>query len=570
MSRIRKRWTGDWIRDAVEMSASRRLRNFICEESQDAIRMFTPELREQNASGDWYGEHAGKWLRAASSRLKNVDDEALRNQLRFVANALIECQEANGYCGAYALDATCRMTHSSGANQRTWDVWVHAYCILGLISAYEVEPNEAYLQACTKIGDLICDTFDSDIARVLQYGNHQGLSALVIIQPLVQISKATGNSKYADFAWHLLHVAETHGLHFLSGEKNNLDVSQIGTGKIYQILWCLCGMSELADWKQDEDLCQVIRYWYHNVCEFHLNPLGGPWGGIGTHKEVFNAQGFFDPAGMVETCSTATWLELSLLLFHKTKDCFFLDNWETALMNALLGALDYNGEDWCYFTFPNGRRNYTYFWACCKSSGLMALQESANGVGDIDGETVSWYGFYSAEMTTLNSERFSISWSEELQRLDLYRSRSDKSVRVRIPSWATLIDLDASCQIENGWLIWPGGIDSQQSLHVNIELKVIPYTHTVDHHGQEIVREDYACVKVGPFVYCLGLIDGLRKHESLPLPRLDPKLAFEPKPDREIHLKLPGRLPLLMVPYSSPKVSQNATWRTTWLEVAWQ
>ena len=50
---------------------------------------------------------------------------------------------------------------------------------------------------------------------------------------------------------------------------------------------------------------------------------------------------------------------------------------ERSAYNDLLGAQAANGEDWCYYSFPNGKRVHTTYWRCCKSSGAMALEELA-------------------------------------------------------------------------------------------------------------------------------------------------------------------------------------------------
>ena len=41
----------------------------------------------------------------------------------------------------------------------------------------------------------------------------------------------------------------------------------------------------------------------------------------------------------------------------------------------LLGAQAPGGDNWCYYSFPNGKRVHTTYWRCCKSSGPWALEE---------------------------------------------------------------------------------------------------------------------------------------------------------------------------------------------------
>ena len=59
-----------------------------------------------------------------------------------------------------------------------------------------------------------------------------------------------------------------------------------------------------------------------------------------------------------------------------------------------------NGEDWCYYIYPNGKRVYTTYWRCCKSSGAMALEELAPAAYSVDADriAVNLYGPGTAEL----------------------------------------------------------------------------------------------------------------------------------------------------------------------------
>lgn len=57
---------GGLLGDALAANLQGRLSHFIVDEHSPAIALFAPERRALNDEGDWYGEHAGKWLVAAS------------------------------------------------------------------------------------------------------------------------------------------------------------------------------------------------------------------------------------------------------------------------------------------------------------------------------------------------------------------------------------------------------------------------------------------------------------------------------------------------------------------------
>ncbi len=66
-----------------------------------------------------------------------------------VASNLIAAQLPDGYLGTYTDDQ--RWT--------SWDVWVHKYDLIGLISYYQATGNKPALEASRKIGELLVRTF---------------------------------------------------------------------------------------------------------------------------------------------------------------------------------------------------------------------------------------------------------------------------------------------------------------------------------------------------------------------------------------------------------------------------
>ena len=69
------------------------------------------------------------------------------------------------------------------------------------------------------------------------------------------------------------------------------------------------------------------------------------------------------------------WIQLNRELLGILGDAAFAQEIERSAYNDLLGAQAPDGEDWCYYSFPNGQRVHTTYWRCCKSSGAMAMEE---------------------------------------------------------------------------------------------------------------------------------------------------------------------------------------------------
>lgn len=536
-------WGFGPVGDAVQSSLEGRLKQFIRDEESETVTLFSPEAKAVSDNGDWYGEHLGKWLIAAHHAWKRTGDKELEEAIHRVVGYILAQQEPDGYLGTYRSDAACRFTSPDSEEVRTWDLWTHAWTILGLLRVDQTK-------AAARIGDLILSTFASRTASPLDLGNHAGLSSSVVIHPLAELALATGESCYAEFALSIVDELERR-LGFLSRG----DVAEIGTGKAYQILWNLVGLVALHRATGEERLLDAAKRHWTNVSDHHLNPLGGPWGGIAGHKEVFNAKGFFSPYGMVETCSAATWMTLSRELFRATGDVRYVEAFERTLINTLLGALDENGRDWIYFTFPNGRRNNTYHWACCKSSGAMALEECSDMVATATDDAI-WLHLLLPCRVEIDGCRIEVETNDYEVTVSYH---GDRPLKVRIPDWSKA---GASTY---------SSLDPDDSLTLDLAppLRVVPYTHTVDHHGQEVVRTDYAYVARGPYVYATGPIDGYKKEETLRLPRLTPESPFRAS-GASIDLHLPGRPPIVFEPYYRAGGRHEGAWRTTWLQIAWQ
>ncbi|HRK22863.1 MAG TPA: glycoside hydrolase family 127 protein, partial [Fimbriimonadaceae bacterium] len=570
---------------AITSSRENRLRRFISGIESDPISLFGPEKRAEARAGDWYGEHAGKWLIAASNALLQTRDPQLRSTIETVADYLVSTQEPDGYMGTYAPDGP-RFTRAETEGTRTWDVWTHAYLLLGLLAAYRAIPKEAYKLAGDRIVALMRETFSG--RPILSYGNHQGLSSLIVIHPLAEWSLEFGDSGAADLAESLLERSESLDPvgKLLRGE----DVAAIGTGKIYQIEWLLEGLVALSRVTGRQDLLEAAKRGWSSIREHHLTLLGGPWGGIGRHKEVFNDPGYFSPFGMVETCSAMAWIGLNRALHAADPLTDYPEEIERTLLNTILGAADPNGEDWAYFTFPNGRRNPTYDWACCKSSGAIALEwapltfyRSIDGGIAIDG-----FGPSEAVIPRTNGEPIEVRQETRFpadSRIDVSLASSDKlgKIQVRIPRWtqAPSIEIDGV----KGPVCIPGtyldlDFSGQNRVRLRLDfpmpIKVHRAAHSIDHHGQEIVRDDYFALTRGPIVYAAGLLDGYKKAETLRAPHLNLESRFEDVEGSEsalgptIHLRLPDHSPIELKPYVEAGGRSQGTWRATWLGVAWQ
>lgn len=600
---------GGLLGDALEASRSGRLSHFITDQHSPAIALFSPEKVSTSRDGDWYGEHAGKWLSAAAKSAARTGDEKLAATVQRVADYLVGLQGDDGYLGTYAPErrfmhkqAPAPRNWNGAPTQRTWDVWNHACLILGLIEVHRHWPRPEYLLAARRIGDLLLRALTTGGINVTELGLHHGLSATVMLDAALELHFATTDSAYLQLAKLILQQADQRPeLQLLPQLLAATDLADISTGKAYQLGWNLVGLAKLHLATGEQQYLQAVLNGWNSIRQHHLSLGGGPWGGVGQRsREVFNHASVFSPHGYVETCSILSWIQLNSALLSITGDAKYAQEIECSAYNDLLGAMAPNGEDWCYYSFPNGRRVYTTYWRCCKSSGAMALEELpavAYGVSVAGDLVVNLYGPASATLVTARAGQVHLEQSThypfdgDIQiRVKLEKS-AKFAIRLRIPSWAPQAEIHVNglaleCVVSSGSYAalereWKDGdvislhLPMPVQLHSQVSRSV---QESKDPAGelveQEVMHYDYVAITRGPLVYATGLIDGFKVEETVRLDQCDADkllelvntpIGFE---GPAIRLNLGYRAPLMFQPYYEAGGRHNRTWRLTWLQLA--
>jgi DUF1680 family protein len=610
--------------DALAASRRGRLSHFVVDETSPAIRIFGPEHTYQNTEGDWYGEHAGKWLFAAARAAARTQDAALVARVKRVAHFLADMQQPDGYLGTYAPQRRFMVrqppkpspgTWDGAPSVRTWDIWTHSYLILGLLEVHRHFSEARLLNAARKIGDLCWHTLQGNGnggggIDITELGNHHGLSATVLMDPAAQLYLDTGERRYLDLALLVLAQADANpDLALLRKALNGADAAEIATGKAYQLQWNLVGLAKLHRATGREDLKRAVESLWSGIREHHLTLGGGPWGGVAHRsREVFNARGAFSPHGYVETCSTLSWIQLNRELLAITDEPVHAEEIERSAYNDLLGALAPNGEDWCYYVFPNGRRVHTTYWRCCKSSGAMALEElpgAAYRLSAPDTITIDLLGPGEASFTLPGAGRVRVVQQtaypfDGAVQVDVEPEHAARfTLRLRVPSWADGASLqvngaDAESPAPGRYAVldreWRAG--DRIALH----LPMSPRLHRRSNRNvqesrapdgtpvrQEVLRQDYAAITRGPLVYATDLIDGFKTDETLRLPEgpiadwievdeghtgdiADAERLAAGGPT--IRMTLGYRAPLVFSPYYRAGGREHGAWRLTWLSLA--
>jgi uncharacterized protein len=441
----------------------------------------------------WIGEHIGKWLHAATLAWAYTGDPALREKLDGAASQLMAAQEPDGYLGTYLPSQ--RFGLYPGAD---WDVWSHAYSMIGLLTYYRYTGSEPALNAARRAADLLIRTFPAKTS-ILAAGTHVGMAATSVLEPVVELYRLTGDERYLAFAKYIVGAYDEPGgpgiVHSLLTVK---DVSLTANGKAYEMLANLMGVCDLARVTGDRKLLLAVTNGWEDIVRnrLYLTGTASTHEHFGDNHELPNGE----DAQIGETCVTTTWIQLNLQLLQVTGEAAFADEIERSLYNHLAAAQDPKGGDWCYYTPLQGSKHYDSGITCCHSSGprALALAPTAAYLQAEDTVVVSTFETSRARFliggVAVGLDQESAFPREGHSVLTVHLTQPARfAIRVRIPAWAAPVAVNGA-RFDAGWAelpakTWKDG--DRVDLAFNL--------------GGRVIRGDYTnysrdAVAWGPFV----------------------------------------------------------------------
>jgi hypothetical protein len=465
--------------------------------------------------------------------------------------------------------------------------------VLGLLEVHKYFPNEKYFGAAKKIGELLLETLGDGKADITNYGTRKGMSATIVLEPIIELYKVTTDQRYLDFAELIIRKIEAkEGFRVISASLKKTDAENIGDGKAYQLIWNLAAIAKLYQLTDNSDYLKAVENGWQNIVDFHLTESGGPWGGIGKHLECFNKKGYWSPYGFVETCSIMAWMQLNREMLRITGQAKYAQEIEKSAYNALPGAQFPNGTDWCYHSFSNGSRHIAHVNDCCPSSGALALEELPQLIYSEreNGIACNLYTASEASVSLPGTGRVRIvqktdyPFDGNVQITLSPEKQSEFPLFIRIPDWASSAGIKINGQpFDSGKLI-PGAYfiisrpwmkNDKIEIDFPVELKVLQnqeYTNAPQ-GGKSIYSTEWFCLTRGPLVYsCNGLINGKDREKTFFLPEKNREASFVPVTTPAgfhgpaYELQLPGQEPQVFLPYYEAGGRDPGSWRLTWIQ----
>lgn len=476
--------------------------------AQDIDRLISP-FRNRTEDHCWQTEFWGKWFTAAVLAYQYHPEPALKEKLDKAVAGLLATQLPDGYIGNYAPDK----------HLQQWDIWGRKYCLLGLISYYRLTHNLQSLNAARRLADGLIKEINLSGKSIVSLGNHRGMAASSVLEPMVLLYVETKDTSYLHFANKIVNDWETpDGPQLIS--KSSVDVSKRfpkpAAGewfgwkqgqKAYEMMSCYEGLLELYRVTGNESYRKAVENTWASILKTEINIAGS-----GSAMECwFGGQALqaYPVKHYQETCVTVTWIKLCLQLFRLTGEAKYADAIEQAYYNALLGSLKPDGSDWAKYSPLSGIRleggqQCEMGINCCEASGPRALFALPQYIvtGDQEGLSVNFFAAGSYKLKTPTGRQVELlqqtsypSSGEIILRIKMARPE-EMSIRLRIPAWS----FNTTVSINNEQvMVKPGEYSmirrewkNNDSIHITLDIRGRLMTS-----GE---RSQYIAIMRGPLV----------------------------------------------------------------------
>lgn len=322
-------------------------------------------FRNRPGKQEWVGEHVGKWLHAAVLAYENAThDKELLQKIQSIAQGLMECQLENGYLGTYL----------EKDYWTEWDVWVHKYDLIGLLSYYRITEDEKALDACEKIARLLIQTFGPDQRDLLKSGTHAGMAATSVLEPMSLLYQYTGKDEYLEFCRYIIARAD-EGPGLIRNIEKYKTVQRVGNKKAYEMMSNYIGLIEHWRATGEPRGLRAAELAWDSIADENVFITGS----VDAHETFSEPHTLITQGHCTETCVQTTWVQLNLQLLRVSGDPKYAAMLHQHLYNHMLAAQHPDGLKWCYFTTMEGSKvtgNWVGFTTgihCCSSSGARAI-----------------------------------------------------------------------------------------------------------------------------------------------------------------------------------------------------
>jgi DUF1680 family protein len=414
--------------------------------AQDVNRLIEP-FRNRTEDRCWQTEFWGKWFTSAVSAYRFRPEAPLKMVLDQAVSGLLSTQSSDGYIGNY----------SENKQLEQWDIWGRKYCMLGLLAYYDLTKDKRTLLAIRKLADHLIKELEDKNVLIVKQGNHHGMAASSVLEPICLLYSRTGDQRYLDFANEIVRQWETKdGPQLIS--KSDVEVAkrfpkpQSWFGweqgqKAYEMMSCYEGLLELYRLTGKPRYREAVENTWQNILDTEIN-IAGSGSGVecwfgGKRLQTMHIDHY------QETCVTVTWIKLSQQLLRLTGEVKYADAIEQSYYNALLGSMYSEGSDWAKYSPLAGQRLHGSEQCgmginCCVASGPRGLftLPLTTVMSEKDGISVNFFVDGSYHLLTPGGKPIEVIQQTDYPvsgniSIKMVMAKEEQlKVRIRIPLWS--------------------------------------------------------------------------------------------------------------------------------------
>lgn len=454
------------------------------------------------------GHSLGHWMSAAAVFYRETGDEEILDMLDYAVEKLDELQRTtgSGYIGG-CEETVFERCFAGDANwvDGYWVPWYGVHKIYqGLLDAYDYTENTKAFTVLKKFADWAADgtagLTDAQMQSVLnvEYGGMNEIFA--------RMYEITGDEEYLDTAVRFTHDSVldplADGRDELTGLHANTQIPKIiGAAEIYE-----------QDPEDHEDYRRAAENFWHFVNDDRGYVIGG--NSIAEHFETEGAETL--GIKTCESCNTYNMMRLTEHLFDWDHNSEYMDWYEKALYNHILGQQDPDTGAKMYFVSLLQGHHRVYevkdeSWWCCTGTGMENPGRYTRTAYYEDGDAlyVNLYmpGSYTWEEKGLTfSVETEYPYSDKVK-ITVISGTADADIKLRAPGWLEE-NMTASAHSENymsgggEYLTVPGTWTEGDVIDITIPMNVRVY---------ESRTEGQIAYEYGPVVLAaeLGTVEGV-------------------------------------------------------------
>jgi DUF1680 family protein len=392
---------------------------------------------------DIVGQTAGHYLTACALMYANTGDKELKRRVDYMVSeiATVQAKHGNGYAGSVRPEvwkfvfAGDLKVHKwgLGGGYVPWYVLHKTYA--GLIDAYTHAGNKQALEVACKFADWAKKGTDNLSEEQFQQSllcEYGGMNDC-----LAQLYAITGNKDYLALARRFNHQQI---LGPLAAERDELQGKHVNT-QLPKII----GAARMYEQTGESNFATLTRFFWDRIIDTRSYAPGG----IDFH-EHFRAAGEeskFLNWDSTETCSTYNMLKLTRHLFGWQPDAKYMDYYERALYNQILGSQDplTGGVTYFYSLKPGHFKTYSTpedsMW-CCVGTGI----ENHSKYGDTiyhHSDTSLWVNLFIPSQLDWKERGLTVRQETTFPRTDTTtltlstKKPQELAIKIRVPYWAT-------------------------------------------------------------------------------------------------------------------------------------